>query len=85
MPRCGECDFAAANYLLLKSHRAFTHLPKSLDEDEEPAQGGIQLEYPHIQIQGSSMVQTNQADAKPELEMKVNPQDYPHIKINYIL
>ena len=96
-PRCGDCDFTGANYLVLKSHRAFTHIPKSQDEDQENIPNSqeedqepklesntgnqlfdIQVQYPHIQIQGANQVE------KSDKELKVNPADYPHIKINFL-
>ena len=76
---------------MLKSHRAFTHIPKPQDEDQEngfepkPLQPktenqlfDIRVQYPHIQIQGANRIE------KPDKELKVNPEDYPHIKINFL-
>ena len=97
---------------MLKSHRAFTHIPKSQDEDQENIPKSqdddqenipksqdddeenvfepkldpktenqlfdIRVQYPHIQIQGAVQIE------KPEKELKVNPADYPHIKINFL-
>ena len=100
-PRCGDCDFTGANYLVLKSHRAFTHVPKSQDDDQENVPesqyddqekgfepklesntgnqlSDIRFQYPHIQIQDANQV------AMTDKELKVNPADYPHIKINFL-
>ena len=86
---------------MLKSHRAFTHVPKSQDEDQQNIPNSqddiqengseaklepktenqlfdIRVQYPHIQIQGADQI------VKPEKEVMVNPEDYPHIKINFL-
>ena len=84
---------------MLKSHKAFTHVPKSQYGDQEnigkseekgfepklESKTGnqlfdIQAQYPHIQIQGASVNQVEKTDQ----ELKVNPADYPHIKINFL-
>ena len=78
---------------MLKSHRAFTHIPKSQGGDQEngfepkplqPKTGDqlfdIRVQYPHIQIQGASVNPIEKADK----ELNVNPEDYPHIKINFL-
>ena len=52
--------------------------PKPLQPKTENQLFDIRVQYPHIQIQGANRIE------KPDKELKVNPEDYPHIKINFL-
>ena len=87
--RCDQCDFSGSNYLVLKSHKAFNHLPKSHQDlvSEVESKSGIQtldIQGQHLEVKPEVKIfdiQGQHIQTKPGFQTLDLQSQYPHLQI----